>query len=1032
MSVRFVASVLYELGFNVIPVDENKKPIGSWSADKRLQWDELERRLSKATGVAVTGRYLEDENYGVVVLDLDDVDSASEVLAKVFGGDWQARLCGQGWSFCGLTGPRPKGKVKCGCKSLNEDCDCVIQDTGERRKLSELRRGMYIVVRVPKNCLPGGTTRSDAIEVMATNYEVVYGKHPSGVFYQPVRHTNGEWVPLDIEDVGQGEVITCDELKTLITLIKQSTVSKLEEVGGETRAIAEFSLPEPTKDLSEESINQLINLVKPVWWLESDEGKHYHDIILYGLSSLMRRAGIKYETAREIVRTIIQLGIQDIAGKVDPNTLQQILRNEERHFRETVDYVYTKPTSKPWGRETFEQAMSPVIEKAINQGLLSGFSSPSEWFNAVYETIYGKRKHGENAVTNENVVAIRELDPYLPSEDGVATVPTWAVGLELRNYEHCLHTLQCKKSLVIYTREDSQYAIVAIKTMVKAKGGDEDGENEEKPDYAPIALLPKYMGQVYDPFYEEWFFVALHNGKVIAVSTEFDDFIKALTNKAGLRYYATENRNLLGLINSLMPTVRLVVSPGITDDGFVDPYGVLDVNDYGVEPLLKAYEWVRKYYPETNARWAWFNVMAVLAKIITPMVRYINKTFNDMIIYNVGHGGEGKSSLVRYVLLRLLGGEDARSTYYVIIDGPIKTDAQLRNLLNLNRLPLILDEQNKKALANNVGIFLSAVVGLGTVGVQASKYGHGIAVRFKNLRGMVVFTNVPFVSFLRDIVHETSDYAIIRRFIEIAWDTEPISPNAFKDLPELNPIYGFATKLWQKYKDELVKSSDLLELIGKLAVAIGREHMGDAKVDEMVQYTLDIVNELREMKKNERLALTDADALIERAYQFVADELKTSPSSAVKVLRYLLENPQKAGIKLATPRSREEREKLKNELDVAIHKYLVYKYGIEDTQDRGIIGKDPDAVTLYVLLKNAYDEEKVTAVFFKKSPLVPGTPRVFLGARESSYIINGVVKNGYAIPLARLVKIFLGRELEDENEESGETTEEPSSNGESP
>ncbi len=100
-------------------------------------------------------------------------------VGEVHVSTWPIRLCGQDHSFCGFTGPRPKGMVRCDCKKPNVDCDCVIEDTGEHRKLSELKRGMYIVIRVPKKCLPGSTVRSDAIEVMVTNYEVVYGKHPS-------------------------------------------------------------------------------------------------------------------------------------------------------------------------------------------------------------------------------------------------------------------------------------------------------------------------------------------------------------------------------------------------------------------------------------------------------------------------------------------------------------------------------------------------------------------------------------------------------------------------------------------------------------------------------------------------------------------------------------------------------------------------------------------------------------------------------------------------------------------------------------
>jgi hypothetical protein len=200
----------------------------------------------------------------------------------------------------------------------------------------------------------------------------------------------------------------------------------------------------------------------------------------------------------------------------------------------------------------------------------------------------------------------------------------------------------------------------------------------------------------------------------------------------------------------------------------------------------------------------------------------------------------------------------------------------------------------------------------------------------------------------------------------------------------------------------------------------------------MVEYTLGIIKELREAKKNERLALTDDDALVNKAYEFVASELKTPPSSAVKVLRYLLENPQRAGIKLTTPRSSEELEELKRDLDEVIHRYLMYPYGIEDTPDRGVIGKDPDAVALYVLLKNAYDRDLVEVVIFTRTPLIPNAPSTFLGAPVSTFSVGGVKRNGYAIPLAKLVRIFLERELENENEGSGEATGEPSSDGGAP
>jgi hypothetical protein len=137
-----VALRLYSLGFNVIPVDSEKKPIGSWSAEKRLEWGELKKRLAKAEGLAITGRLLADnKSYGAAVFDIDDPARGEEVLKQVFGDDWKTRLCGHEWAFCGLTGPRPKNKVKCGCEKPGQDCECINTETGERRKLSELPRG---------------------------------------------------------------------------------------------------------------------------------------------------------------------------------------------------------------------------------------------------------------------------------------------------------------------------------------------------------------------------------------------------------------------------------------------------------------------------------------------------------------------------------------------------------------------------------------------------------------------------------------------------------------------------------------------------------------------------------------------------------------------------------------------------------------------------------------------------------------------------------------------------------------------------
>lgn len=664
-----------------------------------------------------------------------------------------------------------------------------------------------------------------------------------------------------------------------------------------------------------------------------------------------------------------------------------------------------------------------LVEDLSTNGINISIDTARDILTKVKEGYYDTSE--STVVTQQQGVALsNELDAYLPRESGPVNAPDWAKELELRNMEYCLSTLNCKKALVVHTREDSQYALVAIKKTVKVRG--EDNENEELPDYTPIALLPKFMGQVYDPYYGEWYYIAIFNGKVIAISNDFNELINILTNMAGYRFYVTENKQLLGIIRSLIPEARMVISPGVTDDGFIDPYGVLDLNDYGVEPLLNAYMWIRKYYPETNAKYAWFNVLATLAKILTPRVRYHNKTFNDMIVYNVGSGGEGKSSLVRYILAPMLGGDESKELYYTVLDGAIKTDAQLRNLLSLNTLPLILDEQNKDALKRNIGIFISATIGMGTIGIHAAKYGHGIAVKFKNLRGIIVFTNVPFDTFLNDVMEEASDYAIIRRFIVIQWDPEPINKKAFRDLPEIKPIYGFAIKLWHEYKDILIKTSDLLDLIDKLAVAIAREIVKEnqALADDVYNFTMETLKALKELNEERKADIKDpANELITNAYRFVTTQLRVTNPTAIRVLRYVLENMHKAGAVLAGAKDKEKADKLADELYKAMIQ-LAEMYNITES-DKGVTGPDQDAVVVYSILKNAFNNRKVYIALLANGPLVGGSPQSFLGAEKTNVSVNGKIKKGYYIPLGTFVRLFLARASEEEtNTEQTEETNE--------
>jgi phage/plasmid-associated DNA primase len=217
LNLKDVARLLMGLGFRVVPVDADKKPlVKGWNAP--IPEEKVFKALRKASGIAIVGGKI-NENEGVMTIDVDNPDNGFKILENVFGSDWRLKLCGPG-SLCGFTGPRPKGKVKCECTAPGEDCKCRNVETGEEAPLSALKRGMYIVVRPPADCLPPSTVRGGDIEILVNNYEVIYGKHPSGAFYEPVRFIDGKWARIDITEVGPGVKLTCDEVNRLIEALR--------------------------------------------------------------------------------------------------------------------------------------------------------------------------------------------------------------------------------------------------------------------------------------------------------------------------------------------------------------------------------------------------------------------------------------------------------------------------------------------------------------------------------------------------------------------------------------------------------------------------------------------------------------------------------------------------------------------------------------------------------------------------------------------------------------------------------------------
>ena len=359
---RDIYNLLIALGFNPVLVSGEKTPLGpSWSAKKIVQYEEED--FQKAKGIAITGFYNADKNYITVILDLDNVEKASEILTSVFD-DWKTRLCSAPWSFCGLTGPRcpidgAKDEIKCSGEI------CTHKD--HEFKATDDARGMYVVLRVPANCLPkdvGTHRRPGVLEVIISNYQVVYGKHPSGLAYTPVKWQDGKWIA---SDFGAGEIVTCDEIAKLLRAIKnEEKKEESEKISG--------GLPEPVRPLASDP-SYLIELLKKAWTVVP----HHHDLLMFAIVSQARLHGIKKEELYRIFDPVLEWAVQN--G-------HDTERDAERHKKETIEWVYANArvredgTVNLYGKKKLEEIVKSVAA-------LGGFGDnfARELISAVYEVM---------------------------------------------------------------------------------------------------------------------------------------------------------------------------------------------------------------------------------------------------------------------------------------------------------------------------------------------------------------------------------------------------------------------------------------------------------------------------------------------------------------------------------------------------------------------------------------------------------------------------------------------------------------------
>jgi hypothetical protein len=404
-SLAEVAEILETLGYNIVPVGGDKHPLGTWSAKEKIYGAvDIKKLGNKVRAIAITGNWYANPEYAVVILDVDYPNEADEILNDVFR-DWRRYLCSGPDAFCGLTGPRPKHKVKC------DGDKCINIETGETIPLERVERGVYVVARVPRSCISEFTTiREGVIEVIYSNYQIVYGQHPYGVKYAFAVWDGERWRAAD--KPGYGVILTCEEFRRLLRRLGRS------ETGQKIVDTSEVVVPTCKEFRKIADPDLLLETLKILWPAQREDGSHYHDEILYALVGVAYRRCIDGEQLKQVLTQLFEWAKQQ--GLDNEKTIRE-------HWQQTFNYVYGGKAQKIWGLTKLEEVISKACRAlgmseqestAILDDILTalGISMHNEFNRPICVVIKSKR------VVKDKKVAVKPLVKLCNTREGIVKV----------------------------------------------------------------------------------------------------------------------------------------------------------------------------------------------------------------------------------------------------------------------------------------------------------------------------------------------------------------------------------------------------------------------------------------------------------------------------------------------------------------------------------------------------------------------------------------------------------------------------------